>query len=325
MGVKIDKKVIEDRLKGIFPNYTFDLTDYTNTHCKIPVICPIHGESNQIVKNLLNGHGCNKCGESKSSDKQKLNFNDIINRFRDKHGDKYDYSNFNYINNREPSIIICPNHGPFKQSAWVHSKGHGCPACSNNKKLTKQEFIKRSNNIHNIEYNYDLIDYKNMHNKVKIVCPVHGEFNQLALHHIKGVGCPKCSQSKGERMIENYLKNNQIEYESQKKFDDCLYKTNLVFDFYLPKYNTCIEYNGIQHYTSIDIFGGDDALKLNKLRDSIKVEYCKKNNINLIIIKQDKKHMNLSDVEYQINNISKHLNIKESFILTFNTFEIKIR
>jgi hypothetical protein len=123
-------------------------------------------------------------------------------------------------------------------------------------------------------------------------------------------------------MVENYLKNNQIEYESQKKFDNCLYKTNLVFDFYLPKYNTCIEYNGIQHYTSIDIFGGDDALKLNKLRDSIKVEYCKKNNINLIIIKQDKKHMNLSDVEYQINNISKHLNIKESFILTFNTLKV---
>jgi hypothetical protein len=37
--------------------------------------------------------------------------------------------------------------------------------------------------------------------------------------------------------------------------------------------------------------------------DSLKIEYCKKNDINLIIIKQDKKHINISDIELQIQNI----------------------
>ena len=71
------------------------------------------------------------------------------------------------------------------------------------------------------------------------------------------------------------------------KFKDCLHIKELRFDFYIPKDNICIEYQGKQHYEPIDHFGGLD--KFNELikRDKIKKEYCENNNILLIIIKYD--------------------------------------
>jgi hypothetical protein len=324
MPSKIDKSEIYERLKSIFPNYTFDMSDYTNTHCKILTICDRGHISKQNVKNLLNGHGCNICGNKISSQKQRSNFDDVLKKFRDIHGNKYDYSDFDYIKNRIGSTIKCPEHGNFKQSAWTHMKGHGCPSCSTNRKMVTSEFISKAIKIHNNKYDYSKTEYVNMRIPVLIICPKHGEFTQTPMAHLYRMsGCARCNQSIGEKIVEGYLIQNNIKYVPQKKFDNCRNISHLIFDFYLPDYNACIEFNGIQHYHPIDIFGGDDALKLNKLRDSIKVEYCKKNNINLIIIKQDKKHMNLSDVEYQIKNISNLLNIKESFILTFNKFKIK--
>jgi very-short-patch-repair endonuclease len=319
MPSKIDKDIVLNRLQSKFPNYIFNMELYKNTHSKIVVTCPKHGESYKLVKNLLKGHGCLKCGNEVSSNKQKLDFNEVIKVFKKVHKNKYDYSRFKYYNNRIPSIIICPYHGEFKQSIRTHSLGHGCPVCSGNKKLLNDDFISRSNSIHNNKYDYSDSFYQNMHKKVKIKCKKHGIFEQLPLHHIRGVGCPKCNQSKGELMIENFLKENRIDYITQKKFDDCFYIGKLAFDFYLPDYKTCIEFNGIQHYYPIDIFGGDEALKINKIRDKVKIDFCLKNGLKLIIIKQDKKHINVEDVKSQINNIMKI--IKESSVLDFHSFK----
>lgn len=314
MGTKISLDEIQNRLKSVFGDkYEFDFTNFKDTHSKIGVKCPTHGWSQQILKNLFKGHGCRKCSYIVISDKQKNNLGSILDRFKSAHGSKYDYSKFNYINNRTDSTIICPIHGEFKQSAWTHYRGHGCPSCSRNKRFKRDEFIDVANSVHNKNYIYDFVEYDNMHTKVKIVCPKHGEFTQMAQAHVKGAGCPKCNQSKGERMIEIFLKTNNIDYISQKKFEDCKHITHLVFDFYLPSYNTCIEFNGIQHYFPIDIFGGYQSLEINKKRDKIKYDYCKSSNINLIIIKQDKKHINLKDVEEQISDkIGKLINHDES-------------
>ena len=303
MGVRLSLEEIKNRLINIFGDkYEFDFSNFINTHSKIGVKCQRHGLNQQTLKNLLKGHGCKKCGNDMVSDKQRNNIDEVISKFKKLHGDRYGYSKFNYIDNRTKSTIICPIHGEFYQSSSTHNKGHGCPSCSGNRKLDTDRFINIANKTHNNNYIYDFVEYKNMHSKVKIFCPKHGEFYQLPLHHIKGIGCPKCNQSKGERMIEIFLKTNNIDYISQKKFEDCKHITHLVFDFYLPSYNTCIEFNGIQHYFPIDIFGGDQSLEINKKRDKIKYDYCKSSNINLIIIKQDKKHINLKDVEEQISD-----------------------
>jgi very-short-patch-repair endonuclease len=113
----------------------------------------------------------------------------------------------------------------------------------------------------------------------------NGEFKQLPNDHLSGHGCPICKNSLGEMKIWNYLTEKNIKFESQKKFDGCKNKRLLPFDFYLPEYNICIEYDGIQHYKAIDIFGGEKEFQKRKNLDKIKSEFCNSNNIKLIRIK----------------------------------------
>ena len=86
-------------------------------------------------------------------------------------------------------------------------------------------------------------------------------------------------------MVYQYLKRHDISFISQYKFSDCIDINQLVFDFYLPELNTCIEYNGKQHYMPIERFGGEERFAVQIKHDEIKREYCKKNDIKLIEIK----------------------------------------
>lgn len=156
-------------------------------------------------------------------------------------------------------------------------------------RLSTEEFIIKSNKKHNYKYIYDAekINFKTNKDKILITCIKHGEFLQMINSHLNGAGCPICKESKGEIEIRNYLKNKNIEFKSQKTFENCKYIQRLKFDFHIPHINTCIEYNGRQHYKSIDWFGGINSFKSQQKRDKIKIEYCYENNIKLLIIKYD--------------------------------------
>lgn len=96
------------------------------------------------------------------------------------------------------------------------------------------------------------------------------------------------------------MDTNRVKYEFNKSFDGCVYKNKLRFDFYLPDYNICIEYDGKQHFESIDWFGGKNSFLENQIRDKIKNEWCVENNINLIRISYKD---NIEDKLKQIFNI----------------------
>lgn len=106
---------------------------------------------------------------------------------------------------------------------------------------------------------------------------------------VLGNGCPNCASSKGEYRIQRWLLKNNISYIFEKTFSDCKDKNSLSFDFYLPKYNICIEFQGKQHYEPVD-FGGNGKIHAIKSfndrikKDNIKEQYCKNNKIGLIII-----------------------------------------
>ncbi len=107
------------------------------------------------------------------------------------HGDKFDYTKVNYISARTKVIILCSVHGEFVQTPNKHLIGQGCPYCAGKHKTcqdTLDDFIE----IHGDLYDYSLVEYKNVHTKVKIVCKEHGIFEQLPLAHKRGSGCPKC-------------------------------------------------------------------------------------------------------------------------------------
>ena len=95
-----------------------------------------------------------------------------------------------------------------------------------------------------------------------------------------------CIASKGEQKISQILRENDIVFEQQKTFDGCHSDKNypLRFDFYLPDYNTCIEYDGKQHFKPIEYFGGEEVFKRQQENDQIKNNYCTENNIRLIRI-----------------------------------------
>lgn len=165
------------------------------------------------------------------------------------------------------------------------------------KTKTTDQFIDDSVIIHGNKYDYSLVEYKNISIKVKIICKEHGIFEQTPSKHINSKqGCPFCNESKGENEIKMFLQNNNILFERQKTFNNCKNIKKLKFDFYLPKYNTCIEYDGEQHFNSIKYFGGDYRLKYIKINDRIKDKFCIENNIKLIRISYNQ------DINYMLKH-----------------------
>lgn len=286
------RKTIEEFIKEskLIHNDFFDysLVIYKNAHTPVIIVCPVHGKFKQTPHNHLR-HGCRKCGKL-------LDEKMVIDRMLEIHGDKYDYSKFSYKGMHENSIIICKKHGEFGQTPANHLAGKGCKKCSQNHKKSKKEIIKRLNEIHNNKYNYSQLVFTKVKDTVEILCPVHGFFQQILNNHLRGSGCPFCNESHGEKMIENFLIQNKIEYKRQKKFKGCKDKRLLAFDFYLPLYNTCIEYDGEHHF--FDVLNWKNC-EYTKKHDNIKNKFCKENKIKLIRIK------------YNDNIIEKLKNIKK--------------
>lgn len=121
---------------------------------------------------------------------------EFVNLAKDKHGEKYDYSKVNYVNAKTPVCVICKEHGEFWQLPTSHLGGCGCPACANHPQITTETFIERANKKHNGKYDYSRVVYKNMHTKVCIICPAHGEFWQEPNSHLRSTGCPLCAVGK---------------------------------------------------------------------------------------------------------------------------------
>ena len=106
--------------------------------------------------------------------------------------------------------------------------------------------------------------------------------NDLKSGNTTSCGCQKFSH--GELYIMSLLEDYNIGYIPQYTFDDCKNKLKLPFDFYLPDYNLCIEYDGKQHYEPVNLFGGMDGFIKRQKNDNIKNQYCLLHDIGLVRI-----------------------------------------
>ena len=186
---KTTEQFIEEARQVHGDKYNYSKVEYINANTKVCIICPEHGEFWQRPYDHLNGHNCPKCigrGAYKSTTQE------FIEKAKNIHGDKYDYSKVEYINNHTNVCIICPVHGEFQQKPNSHLMGCGCPACAGNIKLTTEEFIEKTREIHGDKYDYSKAEYVDYYTKVCIICPDHGEFWQTPNSHLMGCGCPAC-------------------------------------------------------------------------------------------------------------------------------------
>ena len=341
--------------------YDYSELEYINSQSKVKISCPIHGLFTMKANSHYNGQGCPKCGRQIANEKLKLNFSEFLIRAINIHGNKYIYDDKSYINYTAKFNIICKDHGVFRQTphshismkagcpncgvissakssekgwdlvldlfktvhgsryfydqnsyvnvtskmkikcedhGWfwqkpnLHYSGSGCKKCGNletaeKSKINFKTFLERSKSIHGERYKYDQNSWVDIFSPMLISCIKHGDFIQNPRNHYRGSGCPKCNSSRGESIIRQYLTEKGINFIEQKIFDGLIHKSPLKCDFFIPSINTVIEYNGIQHYEPIEVFGGEKGYLLTVSRDNLKYEFLAKRDIKLLIIKYD--------------------------------------
>ena len=199
-----------------YPNF-----NYENAKALINVKCQTHGIFKISHNKHTQGRGCPKCGLERRGEKRKLSTEAVLKSFKEIHGNKFDYSLFEYKTSTTKVKIICKKHGVFEQTPDKHKNGSGCPKCrgfglSNEERILN--LIKANGN----KYDYSLLKYKNKDTKVKIICEKHGVFTQTYNNHLKGRGCPVCYGIKTydtKTIVEEFKKVHGNTYDySQVKY-----------------------------------------------------------------------------------------------------------
>lgn len=147
---------------------------------------------------------------------KKYNTEIFIKKAKEIHGDRYNYSLVDYKKSNVKVKIICYIHGIFEQVIYKHiTRKHGCPLCSEKKRHTVESFIEKAKQVHGENlYDYSMVEYKNAKIKIKIICPIHGIFEQSPSGHLSGKGCFKCKGSKISQSLfmsnDDFLKKAKI-------------------------------------------------------------------------------------------------------------------
>lgn len=282
-----NKKYTFESISEILKEYGFNLLEYISTK--------------NIIANDENGYKykitlCNFRNGRKPNKYMKNPF--ALQNFELYLSQNYPYYHLldkEYIDCKTKMSFICDLHtdkGVQSNSVDnIVNNHHACIYCGckdlwERKRTTIDRIIQECDRI---GVNFISRTSKNNECYVNYICPKHSNIGEQSTSwtHFKEIsnGCPYCNKiSKGENKISTYLQENNIEFIKEYKFKNCKYKRVLPFDFYLPKFNLVIEYNGQQHYEPVTIFGGENHYNKTVIRDEIKIKYCRDNNIDIIII-----------------------------------------
>ena len=138
--------------------------------------------------------------------------NEFIEKAKEIHGNKYDYSKVEYKNMDTKVCIICPKHGEFWQTPYKHiNRKQGCPMCIG-RYMGIEQFIEEAKKVHGDKYDYSKVEYKTKNEKIRIICPEHGEFWQSLKSHLNGCGCPKCGKIQAARARSNTMRMKLNEF-----------------------------------------------------------------------------------------------------------------
>lgn len=303
IGAEKRRKSLEEFVKQANEkhNYKYDYSKvkYINSDTKVIINCSEHGDFYQIPSNHLSGQGCPICANN-----QQKTLEHFIYQANEIHNHKYDYSKVEYINDSTKVIIVCKEHGEFKQSPSNHLQCHGCPTCgiesrANKNRKALQDFINQANEKHKYKYDYSKVDYKNNTTKVIIICKEHGEFEQAPSSHLSERGCPKCCNngySKSQiKWLETIMKSENIyiqhaendgEYiilsddNTQKyKVDGYCKETNTVYEFHGCFWHGCQKCFNLNEINNVSKCSFSDLYK----KTLEKEQFIREQGYNLII------------------------------------------
>ncbi|BDH16414.1 MAG: hypothetical protein [Bacteriophage sp.] len=316
---KLTTEEFINKAKEIHGNkYDYSKANYKNSSTSITIICPEHGEFKQTAGNHIYTHtknGCPECGGSKP-----LNTKKFIKRANAIHNNKYSYKKTKYVNNRTKVIITCSEHGEFEQGPHRHLVGDGCPKCGYIKKATDRInkhsllFTDKAKVIHGSKYDYSKVNYTGNKNKVIIICPVHGEFEQTPDTHLYAkCGCPKCGNNSSnlESIVSKFFKENFpdiiVKERDRKVLSRCgLNNQPLELDFYLPEYNLAIEVHGNYWHSEANLEHEKARLHLYN-----KYKLCKERNIHLLQFYEDeiieKFDVVSTIIKYKLNKVEERV------------------
>jgi very-short-patch-repair endonuclease len=296
-------------------NYTLitKKEELINNQSNVAYICPIHGKCTTKVTNIQQGKQCYKCSralalkkknETTLKQRQETLYTNALNVCIEK-GYELISKKEDIINNRTYIVYKCPIHGLQKMRVSNLINGRGCPECNIEAKselyrLSPDEVERRVADLCGKLLNKQ--DYINRTERNLIIecayCGTPFTTSLVLFTQHGGQMCSNCkdTESIGERKIRIYLESNNIIFEQEKWFADCRDIKPLPFDFYLPDYNTIIEFDGEQHYKQGHFTHSN--LSYVQTHDAIKNEYCKNNNIELIRTP----YWELNNIETILNN-----------------------
>jgi very-short-patch-repair endonuclease len=194
-GVSLNQEECLTRFQKIHGSlYDYSRVEYITQQTKVIIGCAIHGDFLQTPVSHWQGSGCAKC--------LKIDQTECIKRFKEKHGDYYEYSQVNFKSLNTPVIIICPLHGEFSVLPINHAKsdGHSCVPCNRaSRKMKSEDILKRFSDTHKDFYTYLPFEYKSIYQDIEIICPDHGNFYQSINNHMRGTRCPSCWQNSSSK------------------------------------------------------------------------------------------------------------------------------
>ena len=263
-GKKITNEQLDIRLLEKYPNIKRE-SDYINSKTPINFSCKKCGKVYKKAPKEISRIKC-KCSAKEKDYKKKL-------------GNKNIMLLDNYVNMREKVLHKCKscNLEFITSPKSVLNSINGCPSCSG--KLFSIEKYKSllPNNIKLLSVEYKGSLYK--HNHICTDCNTEFETKPNYILHM-GTNCPVCSKSKGERKIIEFLDIIDIDYK--KEYIVEIENKKLRFDFYIDEIKTFIEYDGIQHFKPVELFGGESYFKDIQINDNLKNMWCEENEFGLI-------------------------------------------
>lgn len=227
-----------------------------------------------------------------------------------------------YKNDTEKTEFVCEYRHVFSARPNKIKRGEGCPECK--KRKLRERFIKDKKwyveKLAKINPSLEVVgEYNGMEKDITCKCKVCGRLTTTKADKFTTMqtGCHFCKLSIGESIIYTYLEDHNINFDSQKRFDDCKHKQLLPFDFYLPDYNVCIEYQGEQHYKPVDFSytpteeSKQKAIKKfedGQKRDKVKKDYCQEKGIYLLEISYKDKKRLVEILDDFFNNFNRNSN-----------------